>query len=199
MSGPTGTFTEESLRKYLRLRLEVQHCHSPETVLIDELGIRQGSARVDVAVVNGQLHGYEIKSDRDSLRRLSSQADLYNQVFDRLTLVCADRHVSQALRIIPSWWEVIKVVPTDDCPTFTVVRRGHKNPHKDVRALVELLWRQEAVALLRERHALRGLRGKPRASLWNRVCELFTIDEVSVAVRTHLKATAELRGRSALQ
>ena len=35
---------------------------------VEELGVCRGRVRVDVAVVNGTLHGYEIKSDRDSLR-----------------------------------------------------------------------------------------------------------------------------------
>jgi hypothetical protein len=87
MSGLTGAFTEESLRMSLHRRLVVKYQNEADTVLIDELGLCQGSARVDLAVVNGQFHGYEIKSERDSLRRLGAQADLYSRVFDRVTLI----------------------------------------------------------------------------------------------------------------
>ena len=160
-------------------------------------GSARDAARADVAVVNGQLHGYEIKSDRDSLRRLGAQAVLYSRVFDQVTLVCGDRHVSQALDFVPSWWEVLRIVPTAQGPIFKSVRRGRKNPNRDILALTELLWREEAMALLEQRHALRGLRGKPRAVLWDRICDLFSIDEVATAVRAHLKATAEKRGRPA--
>ena len=199
MSGPTEAFTEESIRASLRRRLVVKHQNKADTVLIDELGLCQGRARVDVAVVNGQLHGYEIKSERDSLRRLCGQADLYSKVFDRVTLVCDDRHVSQALGIVPSWWEVLRIVPTAKDPTFKSVRRGRKNLSRDIRALAELLWLEKAMELLAQRDALRGLRGKPRADVWDRVCELFRIDEVANAVRAHLKATAAKRGRPARQ
>ncbi len=195
MSGSTGAFTEESLRTSLHCRLANQHRDEADTVLINELGLCQGKARVDIAVVNGQLNGYEIKSERDSLRRLGAQADLYSRVFDRVTLVCGARHVSQALDIVPSWWEVLRIVPTAQDLTFKSVRRGRKNPSRDPRALAELLWREEAIALLAQRDALRGLRGKPRADLWDRVCELFRIGELAAAVRAHLKATAVKRGR----
>ena len=199
MSGSTGAFTEESLRTSLHSRLVVKYQNETDTVLIDELGLCQGKARVDIAVVNGRLHGYEIKSERDSLRRLGAQADLYSKVFDRVTLVCDDRHVRQALGIVPPWWEVQRIVPTAQDPTFKRVRRGRKNPNRDIRVLAELLWREEAMALLAQRDALRGLRGKPRADLWDRVCELFRIGELAAAVRAHLKATAAKRGRSERQ
>ena len=192
-------FTEESLRTSLHRLLVSTHENEPDTVLIDELGICRGSARVDLAVVNGEFHGYEIKSDRDSLRRLNIQADLYSRVFDRVTLVCSDRHVSQALAIVPSWWGVLRIVPGTQDPIFKRVRRGRKNPNRDIRALAELLWLEEAVVLLSKRRAIRGMRGRPRADLWDRVCELFKKDELAAAVRAHLKATAVKRGRPARQ
>ena len=197
MSEPTRTFTEESIRTSLHRRLVVKHREEADTVIIDELGLCRGSARVDIAVVNGQLHGYEIKSDRDSLRRLGVQANLYSKVFDRVTLVCGQRHVSRALDFVPSWWEVLSIDSTSQDPKFRTARRGRKNQERDIRALAELLWLEEAMALLAQRSALRGFRGKPRADLWNRVCELFGIDEVAAAVRAHLKATATKRGRRA--
>ena len=199
MSDSTGASTEKSLRASLHRHLVVKHQDEADTVLIDELGLCRGRGRVDIAVVNGQLHGYEIKSERDSLRRLGAQASLYSRVFDRATLVCSERHVSRALEIIPSWWEVLRIVPTAQDSTFKYVRRGRKNPNRDIQALAELLWREEAVSLLTQRHALRGLRGKPRADLWDRICKLFRIDEVAAAVRAHLKATAAKRGRPARQ
>ena len=55
------------------------------------------------------------------------------------------------------------------------------------------------MALLEQRDALRGLRGKPRAVLWDRICEMLSIDEVAASVRRHLKATAENRGHPAPQ
>ena len=199
MIGTTVDLTEEVIRASLHRRLVDKHQNETGMVLIHELGLCKGSARVDLAVVGNQLHGYEIKSDRDNLRRLGAQSDLYSKVFDRVTLVCSDRHVSRAMEIVPSWWEVLLIVPTSVDPTFKHVRRGRKNPKRDKRALVELLWLEEATTLLSQRHALRGLRGKPRADLWDKVCELFKVDEVAVAVRDHLKTTAVKRGRPAQQ
>ena len=123
-----GAYNEESLRVSLRRRLAVRHADETGTVLIDELGLCRGSARVDLAVVNGQVHAYEIKSERDDLRRLGTQAALYSKVFDRVTLVCGERHVSQALDTVPPWWAVLRIASVGRNPTFKSVRRGRKNP-----------------------------------------------------------------------
>ena len=68
--------------------------------MVDELGVCRGQVRIDVAVVNGRFHGYEIKSDRDSLRRLDGQVDLYSKVLDRATIVVGDRHFTEALNTV---------------------------------------------------------------------------------------------------
>ena len=183
-------------RSFLHAELEARYQAQHDTVFIHEMGVCQGKARVDIAVVNGRLHGYEIKSERDNLRRLSSQATMYNRVFDEITLFCSYKHTTKALDLIPLWWEVVQTIPDGHEPVFQTVREGKNNPNRDIRAIVELLWKNEAMALLSERHFLRGLKGKPRAVIWEKVCELFTLEEVSSAVRAHLKATADLRGRS---
>ncbi|WP_052770006.1 sce7726 family protein [Paenibacillus sp. IHB B 3415] len=53
------------------------------TIVVDELDVCFGSARVDVAVINGRLHGFEIKSESDNLDRLPSQIEFYSRVFER--------------------------------------------------------------------------------------------------------------------
>ena len=56
--------------------------------------------------------------------------------------------------------------------------------------MVELLWFNDAIALLEERNVARGVRGKPRRIVWDRVCEHFNVDEIAAAVRAQLKARA---------
>ena len=195
MSISTESPSAEEILTSLRCRLSTQHFSNPDTVLISELGLCQGNARIDLAAVNGQIHGYEIKSDRDSLRRLHTQVGIYGKVFDRVSLVCSRRHIEQAANIIPSWWGVLRVEFNSRGLEFKAVKRGRQNPHRDTRSLAEFLWKDEAVALLKQKHVKRGLSGKRRTELWETLCESFTLDEIAGAVRAHLKATAAIRGR----
>jgi hypothetical protein len=181
---------DTDLRVALRPHLLAEHASEPDTVVIEELGLCRGQVRVDIAVVNGLLHGVEIKSDRDSLRRLAAQADIYSRIFDRATLVVGRSHLVDALEIIPAWWRVLRSVAGQDGPRFKVVRRGRKNPSRDPRYLVELLWLDEAIEFLEQRDAARGVRGKPRHVVWDRICDSFEVEEIATAVRAKLKLRA---------
>src|SRR4051812_15627734 len=87
---------DSDVRKALKERLHTQHVDDPHTVILEEMGVWSGSVRIDVAVINGELNGYELKSDRDTLERLPLQADIYSRVFDRLELVVGQRHATKA-------------------------------------------------------------------------------------------------------
>jgi hypothetical protein len=193
MRNDDDIFGDAGIRPALRSRLLDMHTDEADTVIVEELGVCRGRVRVDVAVVNGSLHGYEIKSDKDSLRRLGVQIDFYGRVLDRATLVVGERHLSEVVDRLPSWWGVLRIDPARGEPRFKTVRRGRRNPRKDPRSLVELLWLDDAIALLESRNVARGVRGKPRHIVWDRVCELFTVGEIAAAVRTQLKARATRR------
>jgi hypothetical protein len=182
------------IRAALRSMLLLKHAHEADpTIVIDELGLCRGQVRVDVAVVNGLMHGYEIKSDRDSLRRLGVQVEVYGKVLDRATLVIGDRHTAEAANIVPPWWGVLHVCQAPHGLRFKNIRQARMNPRRDPHALVELLWLDDAIALLEERNAARGVRGKPRCVVWDRVCENFDIEEIAEAVRERLKARVTAR------
>lgn len=188
MRNSGGSLLDADIRPALRAILLGKHAGETDTVIIEELGVCRGRVRVDLMVVNGTLHGYEIKSERDSLRRLTTQIDFYGRVLDRATLVVAERHLHSALGILPAWWGVVRVQEMPRRQPFTTVRRGRNNPHRDPRSLVELLWLEDALALLEERQVARGVRGMPRRLVWDRVCEHLSLDEIAAAVRAQLKA-----------
>lgn len=52
-----------------------------DTVVISEMDVCAGVSGADIVVINGKMHGYEIKSAQDSLSRLPQQMQSYNQVF----------------------------------------------------------------------------------------------------------------------
>jgi hypothetical protein len=184
---------DSEIRSILRAQLLKKHASKSRTVFIEELGLCRGQVRVDLSVVNGLLHGYEIKSDRDSLRRLSGQVDLYGKVFDRATLVVGERHLAEALDSVPEWWGVLLARRSAKGLQLKTMRSSRSNPKKNPRALVELLWLDDALAMLEERDAARGYRGKARWIVWDRVCELCSLNEIAKAVRTQLKARATKR------
>lgn len=193
------TFRDSDIRPALRRLVRDLEADSSDSVVIEELGLNKGAVRVDLAVVNGIIHAYEIKSDADSLRRLGRQAVHYGKCFDRVSLVLGPRHMELARKIVPSWWGLMRVTPGEDEPSIRVVRKGRRNPAREARALVELLWREETLALLEQRGFAKGLRSKPREMLWDRAAEVLALEEICAAVRAHLKANAGRIGLSGQQ
>jgi hypothetical protein len=182
------------IRLGLRSKLLTDHSNDTGTVFLEELGLCRGRARVDLVVVNGHMHGYEIKSDCDSLSRLKVQAEMYARVFDQMTLVVGERLFGRGSNIVPPWWGVLLVKRSGSRLQFKVMRLAKKNPRIDPRSLVELLWLDDALRLLEERVTIRGIRGKPRRIVWDRICDHFALDEISAAVRIQLKTRAANQG-----
>ena len=71
--------TDHQIRTALRRHLLQQHIDNHDTLILDELGVRHGTARIDIVVINGVMHGYEIKSDRDTLNRLPEKIRLSSE------------------------------------------------------------------------------------------------------------------------
>jgi hypothetical protein len=172
----------------LHARLVVEHAEAMDgTALIDELGLC-GQVRVDVAVVNGALSGFELKSAHDTLRRLPDQVDVYSQVLDYATLVVAEKHADRAREMIPSWWGCIVAAWETNHAVLTPVVEPEMNTAVDAWMLAQLLWRDEALAELSRRGLDRGVRTKPRIALWERLAAELPLDDLRDVVRETLKS-----------
>lgn len=179
---------DPQIRNELHRRLRDRIGDSPEARIVDEMNVLRGSCRIDVAVINGRLEGYEIKSAGDSLTRLGRQADAYGRVFDRLTMICAERHLEAAFAQLPVWWGI--EVAEERRGSIRIVRRrsARANPGVEPAALVELLWRSETLAALESLGAAHGLRSKPRRALWAALAEALGPRELASLVRAALRA-----------
>lgn len=184
---------DTDVRAVLYTALRAQHARERNaTRIIDEFDLA-GAARVDVAVVNGALAGYEIKSERDSLRRLGGQVNVYSSFLDTVTVVAAPKHL-EAVRVnTPSWWSVVGVHGRVGSLELVEDRTGAANPSVDPHKLCLLLWRDELLAELEARDLLAGVRSKPRVVLADRLASSANVDEVRELVRARLRARQSWR------
>jgi hypothetical protein len=176
---------EPHLRQAVHLYAARAYGHDTTAVIADEVEIGRGRARADVAVVNGELHAYELKSDHDSLRRLPTQLQVYAEAFPYVWIAASDRHLNACAAASPSWIGILAVVAGAD--EAQLVREARPSPHWRATQMAELLWRDEIKTSLAEREALGGLRTATRSTLANHLARLLTIEELSAEVRKHLK------------
>lgn len=180
---------DKQIRAHLRQLLFRKYWNDPDTMILEELGLRHGYCRIDLAVVNGSLHGFEIKSDRDTFRRLARQAETYNKVLDFVTIVVGERHAERALNVSPQWWG-IQFAKRDGREEVRLieVREPTENPGPDKLAIAKLLWREEALTFLEELGGADGLRSKPRRLVYCRLAELASLDAIRLYVRSRLRS-----------
>jgi len=89
-----------------RKKLKKYH-EDKNTLVIDELGLNHGKNRADIAVVNGLIIGYEIKSSSDTLSRLEEQIKSYNAIFDKVNIIVGSCHLENIQKHLPEWWGII--------------------------------------------------------------------------------------------
>ncbi len=155
------------------------------------MGIWSGTVRIDIAVINGELSGFELKSDRDTLQRLPYQAELYSKVFDRLTLVVGNRHALKARGHIPEWWGVTVATQTKAGITLEAIQAAARNPSPDPYLIAQLLWKEEAVEVLDHFGLAKGWRSKRVKLIHQRLASELSFDILAREVREVLKRRPE--------
>jgi hypothetical protein len=181
-------------RKVLR-RYHAAH----DVLVLDELGLRHGKSRADIALVNGRLIGYEIKSDEDSLDRLEEQVRFYSAVFDRATIIVAGRHVKPVRSLVPEWWGIVVGKPGGETQvSFQTLRRAELNKKVDPYAVAQLLWSVEAATILDELGEPPSVRRQRRSFLYRRLADLLSLPELRRRVTSCLKSRKNWRLRAPL-
>ena len=93
---------------------------------------------------------------------------------------------------VPEWWGQIGVFELDDRLALRVVRPSAVNPKIHAMSLVRLLWRDEALEVLRNAGCARGVMTKSRKVIWKRLIDSVGLDDLRAAVRAALKRRPEM-------
>lgn len=177
----------------------------PTLRLVDELAIPKRICLADIVAIPSAehastgMHGFEIKSEVDSLTRLESQIHYYSMVFKRCSLVVTEKHEKKALDMIPDWWGVILAVskgfddygePLDDI-ILIETREALENPSPLIPySLTQLLWRNELVDLVKTRNIEVAKTGSKRV-LRTAISKQLSIEELEKTVITYLAERTE--------
>jgi hypothetical protein len=156
-------------------------------LLVEELGIEHGAARIDVATIGDCVHGFEIKADADSLSRLAHQASHYEKLVDFAYLVCTERHFQTAMEMLPAHWGLILATCARGPIEFVVRRTANKNTLRSAESLARLLWRGEALAMLCELGLDRGVRQKSARVIHECLAQSLNLEELGSRVLRQLR------------
>jgi hypothetical protein len=178
---------DKDVRSAVWQKLTEEYAGDASTRLVQEMGIWSGSVRIDIAVINGELCGFELKSDRDTLDRLPLQAEIYSRVFDRITLVVGSRHAMKVCEKIPDWWGVVVAHQSASGIALDDFRETNRNPSPDPFLVAQLLWKDEAISVLESLSLAKGWRSKRIKDIHQRLATALPFEELGRQVRTVLK------------
>ncbi|CAI2528623.1 Uncharacterised protein [Serratia ficaria] len=182
------------VRQAVHRKILKEHHKDPGTLIIDEFVMNLGASRADIAVINGLMHGYELKSKSDNLLRLPAQVEFYSSVMDKVTLVVSECHVQEATKIVPDWWGIkIATEGVRNAIHLHTERTNRMNPSVNKVSLSMLLWKDEMLSILASYGLERGLKSKPRRFLWLKLSECLDLDQLRDEVRSKLKARINWR------
>jgi hypothetical protein len=177
----------EIRKNFHRKELRRQHLRN-DTLVIDELGLCHGKCRADIAVVNGHLIGYEIKSNKDSLRRLEEQIISYNSVFDKVSIIVGNRYGNSIRKYIPKYWGIIiSVKGLRGAVNFEIIRKADINKNTNPVSIARLLWRDEVIEILQKNKIPNKILRKPRAVLYEYLVDTLSACELRQTVRDCFK------------
>ncbi len=91
------------------------------------------------------------------------------------------------------WWGLCEADYKKGHLKIVKVRLGLENNNVDPTALVQLLWKDEALEILKERKLHKGLVNKPRRILWQRITECLSLNELREEVRNRIKTRQNWR------
>lgn len=179
----TQTSDKEIREAFHAKRLSYYH-NCPDTVVIDELGVAHGENRIDIAVINGCIHGYEIKSSKDNLLRFPTQLEAYIQCFEKLSIIAAENHIDELLHKTPKWCGIILAKKdSEDRVGFSTIREDKNNPDVDIVAMAHFLWKKEAIEILMSFGVDKNMLKGARVILYNNLSKIITTSELSSRIR----------------
>lgn len=182
---------DADIREILHTYLKKENKSIRDTIIVDELDLCSGLARVDVAVINGIIHGYEIKSEEDTLVRLPFQVNYYNKTLEKITITTNLNHLKEVKNYIPKWWGLILV--EDKKKTKLIeLRKARKNPGIEKQSLLQLLWKDE-LNKIAEEYNLEIKRSSNKRILQEIISNKLELKTISYEVRTALKSRQNWR------
>ena len=120
--------------------------HSLNTAsMLNEFRVRDRVA--DVVILNGTSTVYEIKSERDTLKRLEWQTKTYNDVFAEVYVIAGDKHVASVEKNVDSQVGILRL--SDQYHISTIRQADNRPADIDPLAVFDSIRTSEAKTILR--------------------------------------------------
>lgn len=157
-----------------------------DCVSIPEFNV--GLSKADLAVFNGTSTVYEIKSDKDSTERLSSQISDYQNFFEYLNVVISEKHLKKVKSIIPQQTGILLISGTGRIDIYREAKSNLDNLTH--RTLFNSLRKNEYLSIIKKQYGIAI--DLPNTKIFTECFNLFTEIGIQQA-HFHVVETLKLR------
>lgn len=121
-------------------KVTLEHLKKFKDVKIrEEYTTYSGKSRADIVAINSHINAFEIKSDYDSLNRLSNQIKEYDRNFEKNYIVTGNKYINKAINCVPRHWGIVHVYKRNNNIVFKYYRRPTLNPNIDFKYFLGLV------------------------------------------------------------
>ncbi len=181
---------DSDIRKLLHPYLKRENKKYKDTIIVDEFDLCSGLSRIDIAVVNGVIHGYEIKSEEDTLNRLPNQINYYNKSLEKISIATNKPHLKKIRESVPKWWGLLIV--KNDGNVVAELRKAKNNPLLDSQSLLQILWKDELISII-NKYNIKISHYTNKRKLRESITNTLDIPILSQEVRSALKSRQNWR------
>ncbi|BCT27482.1 sce7726 family protein [Bacillus velezensis] len=108
--------------------------------VFEEVTVPSGKARADIVAVNGHVVAYEIKSDFDSIKRLTTQIPEYDKNFEMNYVVVGQKFAESITMFVPEHWGIIVAEKTRvNTVRLSFIKKARLNPNLSFKDFISLL------------------------------------------------------------
>lgn len=108
--------------------------------VFEEVTVPSGKARADIVAVNGHVVAYEIKSDFDSIKRLTTQIPEYDKNFEMNYVVVGQKLAESITMFVPEHWGIIVAEKTRvNTVRLSFIKKARLNPNLSFKDFISLL------------------------------------------------------------
>nr|WP_136251522.1 sce7726 family protein [Ningiella ruwaisensis] len=187
--------TDPEIRQLLFSRLAKRKTFD-DSQICEEIPIQNGLVRADVVLCGNKLECFEIKSHKDTLKRLFAQGWHYGQCFDQVNLICATKHIDKSLGIIPRWWGVFEVTGSG---SLTMLRKAQNNPQISSHGMADLLENNKAREILKQFGSSKGVSRMSHSQLQKAIGEQLSVSQLRELTKRALIERQSTRWRPSEQ
>ena len=162
------------------------------TAMLSEFGV--GENKADCVMLNGTSAIYEIKSERDSLKRLKQQIEAYRKVSAEVNVITGDKHLENVIDLVPEDVGILLLTNRYQISTF---RKALCNPERTKAKAIFYSIRLNEVKQIVKNLGLK-IPDVPNTKLYGALQEIFTQLEPVTAHDEMVRVLKKTRSSSAL-